>query len=453
MNSYSNHPLVKSHLSNPRTALSFDKLIDRFLGIAVYRKVDITEPFEVPIQALKQLKYYNFSKLSEVFIKRVGSYTKGENGIKGKCYSYQFTKDFFQCEIDFTDTKQKELAVDYDYNCEAVSRAVISLKELTVKENKTTIRTVKQANHYFKKWLTGSITKSYISKRLSIDFENKTYQKKGVTIPINGDIKEFVNLKVAAAQISAGYILNEIRQGYFYCSVSPTNGRLNSSFTSLAEVLTPYLRLNDSPIKGLDLSNSQFLLLSHLLENCLPNSEKKLFNFIDRNGFSNELLGKQGNKYSIGILISRMKNIVSKSEITPDFNIFLNHSFNGTLYSDFAERTRQTRAQAKVSFFAILFGKCRISDAAKTFKKLYPSVFKITNEFKEQTDYTTLSIFLQKIESLIFIERIAPNFTFDESYTLFKHDSVYVSNKEYNNYYKIIKEMMNDVMNNKYRLI
>ncbi len=443
---FSHHSEVKPLLKSPQQRQSFERLMNHIVGVAVHNGHDLNEPFPIPIQSLMPYHVHRFKAPLSIFIERVGGYVTGENGEKGKCYNYRFKDEFFKSEIPFSDTEPKEKAVNYDYNPEAVNIAQNALKGLTVQDYNRAVRTAKQANHFFNKWLTANITPQYIAKRLSLDNDKKTIIIKGVTLPINGNVKEFLERKVKAAQMSGGYVLNELRQGQFYCSCSPTNGRVNTSFTSLAEILTPYIRLQDEKIKGIDISNSQFLLLSHLLENCLPTSDKRLFNFIYDNGFDSHILGKQdGKQYKAGVLIPLLENITLQANKGSDFDRFLKESFDGTLYDSFAASRNISRPTAKTAFFAILFGKCKTSEHAKAFKKEYPSVFEITNRFKDLTDYSILSVFLQKIESLIFIESLLPLCHYSGIQVLTKHDSIYCKVSDYKRMMKIVKPFFNNL--------
>ena len=450
MQTFSNHSEVKKLLPSSQQKQSFDRLMFHFVGIAVHNKYDLSEPFPVPIQSLMPYHIHRFIKPLSIFIERVGSYQKGENGENGKCYEYRFKDEFFKSEIVFSDTEIKENAVNYDYNPQAVKMSQIALKGLTIQDLNKHVKTIKQANYHFNKILTASITPQYVGNRLSLNKAKKTIIVKGITLKV-ADIETFLQRKVKAAQIAGGYILNELRQGQFYCSCSPTNGRVNTSFTSLAEVLTPYIRLQGEKIQGIDISNSQFLLLSHLLENCLPTSNKKLFNFIYGNNYDKHVLGKENGKtYEVAELIRLIEKITLQAEKGSDFETFLNASFNGTLYDTFADTNGISRTTAKTAFFAILFGKCKTSKHAKSFAKSYPSVFEITNKFKDVTHYSILSVFLQKIESLIFIESLLPLCYYSGIQALTKHDSIYSKVSDYKKLLKIVTPFFNALFNSNY---
>lgn len=451
MQTFSQHNEVKKLLPSSQQKQSFDRLMSHFVGIAVHNHYDLSEPFPVPIQSLMPYHIHRFIKPLSIFIERIGSYQKGENGEKGKCYEYRFKDEFFKSEIAFTDTDIKVNAVNYEYNPQAVKMSQIALKGLTIQDLNKPVKTLKQANYHFNKILTASITPQYVSDRLSLDRAKKTIIVKGVTQKLKTDIDTFLQRKVKAAQMSGGYILNELRQGQFYCSCSPTNGRVNTSFTSLAEILTPYIRLQGEKIKGIDISNSQFLLLSHLLENCLPTSNKKLCKFIYDNGYDKRVLGKENGKtYTVGTLIKLLEKITLQAEKGSDFETFLTKSFNGSLYQSFADDNGILKATSKIVHFAILFGKCRTSPPAKKFAKTYPSVFDITNTFKDATDYSILSVFLQKIESLIFIESLLPLCHYSGIQVLSKHDSIYSKVSEFKQLMKIVKPFFDTLFNGKY---
>lgn len=454
---FSNHPLAAVTLQNPLRKKTFDSIMLRLIGIAIFHKRSLLEPFEIPRQFQRDCHFNRFKAALDVFLNCVSeSYQFFPNAReKGYGRQYMFTTEFFKCDIVFTDTDfDFEKLIKTYYNINAVNLGCDSLSKLTLKDGKTTVKTVKQANHFINKFLTATITGNYITKRLSIDKYEKTYLEKGVKKPILQPVNEFLEFRAKAAQMAGGYILNELRQGHFFCSCSETNGRLNSSFTSLAEVLTGFLRINNQFLQGVDIKNSQFLLLSHLLENCNPQSEKRLFNFIYSNGFDKHILGKSdGEKYTVGHLIAILKEIVLNSELTPDFDAFLDDSFAGVLYDKFSKSLNVSRSAAKISTFAVLFGTGNGGENVELFKAVYPSVFGITKQFKSKTHYSILSVFLQKIESLIFIECLLPLVQGkNKIQCLTRHDSIYCAVSDFKRMDRTIRTVFDDIFNGKYEM-
>lgn len=102
---------------------------------------------------------------------------------------------------------------------------------------------------------------------------------------------------------------------------------------------------------------------------------------------------------------------------------FLNFCKNGTFYNQFLDlETTENRKELKKNIFKYCFfnkSKKRLNKFEKRFKELYPSVFETILNLK-QTDYTNLSIVLQKEESR-FIFSVVDEV---DEYILTIHDSI-----------------------------
>lgn len=449
MYSFSTHSEVLPFLKDIRQKESFDRLMNHIVGVAVHNNHDLNEFFPLPVKSLQPFHYARFKAPLSIFIEKDGKYYKGADG-NGKCYSYRFKTSLQNFDLKFTDNPSPINGINYEHKPEAVSLALEALKGLTVAtgtKHSKAIRTAKEANHYFNTFLTSTITPERIVKKSGIDFKEKTYLKKGVSVAIDTGIQTFIAEKVKASQMAGGYVFNAIRQRHLYCSISPTNGRLHNTFTSLSEALEPFIRLDCERIKGIDIANSQFLLLSHLLD-----TNSNLIKFIYDNGFQYEIFGKGNDFLQLGHCIETLQKITHNDKKGSDFTEFLNDCYNGKLYNKFAAKAGITRAQAKTVFFVILFGSDKTGEYAQMFKREYPSVFRIVNQFKRQTHYSMLSVFLQKIESLIFIESLLPLLHYSHIRCLTKHDSIYTTVSKFQKMDKVVKTFFDVIFNEKYTL-
>ena len=307
---------------------NFTTLVHRILGVAAYNGYDVNGYFPVTQKALKgcDSNYHKSLPYLEQLFNINHSYHAADG--KGFCKAYSFKEKVTFSTFNFTDTEPNEKAVSYDYELQTVAEVLSVLKRLTIatsnEKRSRAVKTAFQANHYFRLSIGQTITPQYVAKRINLDRDNCTYVVKNNLITVKGEyretlIEEVLTNKVNFAQISAGYLFNTIRQGQFFCSVSETNGRVNDSFAALPSVLTPFLRLDNEVLKGLDICNSQFLIFAVLLKNCQASG--KMFKFLKRQGYLNEIIGKKPYKFTLGELIETMKEVVTATEKGDDFNI------------------------------------------------------------------------------------------------------------------------------------
>lgn len=436
---------------------NFSTLVHRILGIATYNGYDVNGYFPVTQKALKgcDSNYHKSLPYLEQLFDINHSYQAADG--KGFCKAYRFKEKVTFSTFDFTDTEPNEKAISYDYEPQTVAEVLSVLKRLTVatgnEKRSRAVKTAFQANHYFRLSIGQTITPQYVAKRINLDRENCTYTVKNNLITVTGEhkttlLEDVLTDKVNFAQISAGYLFNTIRQSQFFCSVSPTNGRVNDSFAALPSVLTPFLRLDSEQLKGLDICNSQFLIFAVLLKNC--QSEGKVFRFLKKNGYLKEVIGKKPYYFTLGELIETMQQIVTKTKIDDDFNAFIAQCEGGTVYDDFAKAANITRQQAKGAFFHLLFGAGGETEYSKLFAQIYPSVIRIVKRFKDVKNYKNFSIMLQKIESIYFVKTIRPACIAAGVTVLTKHDSIFSKESQFKALERIFKDVFRKYFNDQF---
>ena len=436
---------VVEQLSSARKQANFKFLINRILSIAHYNDSNPNDFFDVTSKALKGCdpNYHLYKKqLSQVF--DIEHSYQAKNG-QGYCKKYRLKVPIMLSDFDFMDTKPHSDSIDFDFESQTVEIAMSVLKRLTIStgEKKTSkpLKTIWQANHFLKQYIQLSITPQYITDRINLNEDAKTFEKKNKVFPIKASISSFLETKIAYTQAAAAFILNDIRQGNFFCSVSPTNGRLNTSFTSLASVLTPYLRLDGDPLKGLDIRNSQFLIFAVLLKNC--QSKDKMLKFLELNGYMNsELVGKKQDLKTLGELVEILKHIVNQTKKGADFDIFISQCENGIVYDAFAQAAGITRQQAKAAFFHLLFGAGGQTEYSEVFEQIYPSIIRTIKLLKKQIGYKLFSVMLQKIESIYFVKTILLRCYNLNIPILTKHDSVFTTERNFKKMERIFNEVM-----------
>ena len=175
-----------------------------------------------------------------------------------------------------------------------------------------------------------------------------------------------------------------------------TNNRLDTNLTNMASILVDAICLQNDLIQ-IDLSNSQFVLLTNLLKSHLNTSDYKLF----------KKLSVSGNLYAY---------IAS--------NLSLKSAKNG-----------------KSLMFEVMFSSRRNNSAyKKKIKELFPSVVGWIDDYKKAHGDNQFSIMLQRIESDLFIDNILKRVKKLKYFCLTKHDSLIIKRCDYEAILAIVKE-------------
>lgn len=273
----------------------------------------------------------------------------------------------------------------------------------------------------------------------------KTMKKKFMAIELDYvDAEKFIFEKVEP-RLQANYI-NSIERfknkNLRYFKRNKTNNRLDTNLTNLSSNLKPFLSLKFS---SLDLINSQPLILGLLLENII----KKLQHTTLCYYFLNSNLTKTFGKRAIEQVLLIHQN--AKNSKMVDLSEYLNQVKNGTIYDDFSKAYGGlSRKEIKNIMFKVLFSKNKVysygkkrvpfEKEKKIFASVYPEVAAMVEALKEK-DHKALPIYLQKIESFIFIDCIAKELCEKGISPLTIHDSIIIEPK----YKETAKKTIEDV--------
>jgi len=216
-----------------------------------------------------------------------------------------------------------------------------------------------------------------------------------------------------------------------------TNNRLDTNITNLSKNLRPFLQ---GDLTEIDLSNSQPFLLSVLLFYVIYNNKdvkNPLCWYFD--------IKKMAETFDTIKLQSIP--IIRKDEAnsqTYELLNFIEATKSGLFYDNFIKEYSKrnltiTRTEVKDIMFKVLFSKNVITNRKEgqnipykkekeIFKKVYPHVYRAI-EILKQNDNTKLPIYLQKIESFIFIDCIAKELVEAGIIPLTVHDSVIIESQ------------------------
>jgi hypothetical protein len=237
--------------------------------------------------------------------------------------------------------------------------------------------------------------------------------------------------------------INHIQDKRFrYFGRNKTNSRLDTNFTNLKSELRQFLK---EDFVNIDLKNSQPFFLSILLNNIINNTIVLLCS----KSHCLDTIETFGNKAVKEILKIHQKQ--KKSNLV-NLLQFSHSTLHGTLYEDFIENYQHPfeRVEAKEIMFKVLFSKnisyknfrvfVPYEKEKEIFSEVFPFVFECVKILKAK-DHTKLSIFLQRMESYIFIDCIAKELVENNIIPITIHDSVIVEKENKREALSIIQKV------------
>ncbi|MFC2119193.1 hypothetical protein ACFLSY_11175 [Bacteroidota bacterium] len=226
-----------------------------------------------------------------------------------------------------------------------------------------------------------------------------------------------------------------------------TSGRYHSIVSSTSKRIRPYLRFNGEQLVELDITNCQpfcsLLLLDpdfylkELKKSKINLTKITKLSFFSHSSNINHLLSPSTSIPSI-----KIREILKQAD-SKDVEIYKKVVLEGKLYEwvqsivESKLNLKLSRSEIKEAFFYVLYsGKKAVRsewvhpdlfEIKRLIYSLLPNVFAIFNQFKK-TDYRTLSILLQRIESYLIIDLITKSIPQGiPIYTI--HDSILTSPK------------------------
>lgn|GEM_PF-3495506 len=219
--------------------------------------------------------------------------------------------------------------------------------------------------------------------------KDKSYYK--VVLP-----ESFLVTKKATMHMYYTNSIERLKNGCYNVKRNDTNNRLDTNLTNMASVLVDEICRQNNLVQ-IDLSNSQFTLLSTELEKHLSTGDFKRFQALTASG---NLYGHIAN--SIG----------------------LKNDKNG-----------------KALMFEIMFSSYRNNSIfKKKIKLLFPSVVGWIDQYKKKHGDAEFSVMLQRKESELFVDKIFERIKKAKMLCFSKHDSMIVRNDDLDGVVKIMQE-------------
>jgi len=215
-----------------------------------------------------------------------------------------------------------------------------------------------------------------------------------------------------------------------YLNRNKTNSRLDTNVTNLKSEIRQFF-IGD--FVSIDLKNSQPFLLGALLNHlnfhkgtlCWLFSDEVLIKTFGLKAIQRILLVHQNQEKADLVNLSSYTESVNKGQLYDDFI----HQFNGDI----------TRKKVKEIMFQVLFSRNEYYQGFKKitpfkrekaiFSKVYPTVYEIITQLKKK-DHRNLPIFLQRVESYLFIDCITKELVKNGILPITIHDSVLIQRKD-----------------------
>ncbi len=245
------------------------------------------------------------------------------------------------------------------------------------------------------------------------------------------------------AYMIALYLLKDKRFRYF--DRNKTNNRLDTNLTNLKKEIKQFIKID---YVNIDLKNSQPFFLSMLLKSIIKQDNKQQGPLCCLLLISNivETFGVKKIQ-----AISKIHQIEEKPFLV-NLKTFHESVICGTLYDDFIKSYSEgiSRDEVKKIMFKVLFSKNEIKDKYKNFipwekdKEVFASVYPFIYEsikILKSKDNVLLPVFLQKVESYIFIDCIAKELVNSGIVPLTVHDSVIIRPEHKERTIEIIKKI------------
>jgi hypothetical protein len=235
-----------------------------------------------------------------------------------------------------------------------------------------------------------------------------------------------------------------------YFKRNKTNKRIDTNLTNLKKELRDYIK---GDLVIVDLKNSQPLLLAYLLIQIFP-----IVRYVDNSlcfpDRTNELIKTFGES-----AIREIKKIPQKhqKDIYEELKIYFNWVVTGVFYEEFSKTINKniTRDDVKDITFEILYSKnsainnktggrfVPYQKGKKIFSQLFPMISDTLVLLKKK-NYKALSIYLQKLEAEIFIDKIAKTLVEAGIIPLTIHDSLILNAKEKNRASVIVQTILKE---------
>jgi hypothetical protein len=233
--------------------------------------------------------------------------------------------------------------------------------------------------------------------------------------------------------------INNITDHRFrYFNRNNTNNRVDTNFTNLKKELRQFIK---DDLINIDLKNSQIFFLAILLNKILHDKCILCVNYDDN--LISEVFGFK----HIKAIFKIRQNL--KFDDLANLKAFVENATNGTMYESLmCKFPDMSREQVKQIMFALLFSQNSLGGwgfipyekEKESFKQVYPVVYSVVELLKEKK-HNNLAVFLQKVESYVFIDCISSALIEMGIKPITVHDNIMIQRKDQDKAFEVIKNV------------
>lgn len=243
--------------------------------------------------------------------------------------------------------------------------------------------------------------------------------------------------------------------------------RLYTNITSIPNLLLKYITINDEPLAYFDLKNSHPTFLADLIQtgyfnDCIdpvnfPENQKGVkfissnnpTNYSNTSNFSNENI-PTSEFFDWANVDSTSNNSQFKYkhelDLPEDIKEFIENAQKGKIYEWLQQVLKlESRAEAKQAMMELMYSSHKYRLGYKGYMQyMIPNVIQMVDNFKKKHTSKEFSIYLQKRESEIFIDRILMTLLKMGCSVLSKHDSIVFPISIKDTVEKVMREILDE---------
>jgi hypothetical protein len=395
----------------------FYYIIDYLWNAMVYNDLDENAGFVNLRAATLQNVNHNYKKYLDYLLKHRLLRTDKKYVVGKKSLGYQLnTKD--SSDINIVRIPIKDWTI---------RRRMIS----ELKDQNDSFKRTQQDYPFLSKWF---------NDYLEIDIEkskNEVLKQYPIlTGPIRGKLKRKASNQ--EKRMKAESLIDKISNKQYYYSVDKNVGRFHSNLTNLKKEIRNYITYNGQKLVNVDIKNSQ-PLFSTLLFNKNFYNQKGLFNIFHIPSHSSILSNNKHSFTSTTIMIVKVLEKYDNQDIIKYIRMVNSGSFYEKISKLMFPNEIFNKKKVKPMIFTVFFSHNKYmgqpkAKAKKKFKEVLPYTYEVFRLLK-LCDHTALAHILQRIESIIMIQKVVPRIAQEKPdlpiFTI--HDSVVtiVGNEEY----------------------
>jgi hypothetical protein len=368
------------------------------------------------------------------YLKRDGVWSANEfTDENGQTYMFQIPDKNFHISID-----QSKVSKWIEQNAEGICHEFLNREFVRVLPDNLSIEYSEYIDN-------GTYNTQHLSikalKNLSQTIEKELFFFKDRFYIANVD--EFLKNRIAGMIYHYKQEISKINKVKVINERSKVTLRIYNHLVNFPSKILHFITINSKPIVQLDLRTSQLLLFANILNVYLKNGEEFLLKDF-KNKTTKTFLKRlfkvlAQHKAQLPASGVDIHNSMSMEQSTSDVINFIRDVFFHDFYSVLQQELKlPTRDLAKLVVFKLLFKKSNKPDLfVEMFAKRYPVVMSIIAGFKdtgkskskvgEDSKENNFSVFLQCIESEIFIDKVLIPLREKDIPCFTRHDSVVVA--------------------------